>query len=80
MEGKLNHNTTTIVAHPKPGTSKESVTQPDYLVAKFEHNVENDCYTCLQEETLKNTGRWHKKSGRTEQSGYQFKKYRTPAC
>jgi hypothetical protein len=29
---------------------------------------------------LKTTGRWHKKSGRTEQSGYQFKKYRTPAC
>jgi hypothetical protein len=22
---------------------------------------------------LKTTGRWHKKSGRTEQSGYQFK-------
>jgi hypothetical protein len=26
-----------------------------------------------QGEILKTTGRWHKKSGRTEQSGYQFK-------
>ena len=34
----------------------------------------------VQGETLKTTGKWHKKSGRTEQSGYQFKKYRTPAC
>lgn len=33
-----------------------------------------------QGETLKTTGSWHKKSGRTEQSSYQFKKYRTPAC
>jgi hypothetical protein len=32
----------------------------------------------LAPKTLK-TGRWHKKSGRTEQSGYQFKKYH-PAC
>jgi hypothetical protein len=66
--------------HPTPGTSKESVTQPDYLVAKFKYNAENDSYTCPQGETLKTTGRWHKKSGRTEQSGYQFKKYRTLAC
>ena len=76
----INHNITTIVAHPTPGTSKESVTQPDYLVAKFIYNKDDDTYTCPQGETLKTTGRWHKKSGRTEQSGYQFKKYRTPAC
>jgi hypothetical protein len=50
------------------------------LVAKFKYNAENDSYTCPQGETLQTTGRWHKKSGRTEQSGYQFKKYRTPAC
>jgi transposase len=74
------HNITTIVAHPTPGRSKESVTQPDYLVAQFQYNKSDDTYTCPQGETLKTTGRWHKKSGRTEQSGYQFKKYRTPAC
>ena len=74
------HNITTIVAHPTPGRSKESVTQPEYLVAQFQYNKADDTYTCPQGETLKTTGRWHKKSGRTEQSGYQFKKYRTSAC
>ena len=75
-----NHNITTIVAHPTPGRSKESATQPEYLVAQFQYNKSDDTYTCPQGETLKTTGRWHKKSGKTEQSGYQFKKYRTPAC
>lgn len=74
------HNIITIVAHPTPGRSKESVTQPEYLVAKFEYIKFDDTYKCPQGEILKTTGRWHKKSGRTEQSGYQFKKYRTPAC
>ena len=74
------HNITTIVAHPTPGRSKESVTQPEYLVAQFQYNKSDDTYKCPQGETLKTTGRWHKKSGRTEQSGYQFKKYRTSAC
>jgi transposase len=74
------HNITTIVAHPAPGISKESATQPDYLVAKFSYNSQDDTYTCPQGETLQTTGRWHKKTGRTEQSGYQFKKYRSPAC
>ena len=73
-------NITTIVAHPTPGRSKESTIQPEYLVAKFQYNKSDDTYICPQGETLKTTGRWHKKSGRTEQSGYQFKKYRTPAC
>ena len=74
------HNITTIVAHPTPGRSKESVIQPEYLVAQFQYNKSDDTYKCPQGETLKTTGKWHKKSGRTEQSGYQFKKYRTPAC
>lgn len=74
------HNITTIVAHPTPGRAKESTTQPEYLVAKFQYNKNDDTYTCPQGETLKTTGRWHKKSGRTEQSGYQFKKYRTSSC
>lgn len=75
-----NHNITTIVAHPTPGRPKGSATQPEYLVAQFQYNKSDDCYKCPQGETLKTTGRWHKKSGRTEQSGYQFKKYRTPSC
>jgi hypothetical protein len=33
------------------------------LVAKFKYNTENDTYTCPQGETLKTTGRWHKKVG-----------------
>jgi hypothetical protein len=47
----INNNITTIVAHPTPGTSKESVTQPDYLVANLNNDVENDSYTCPQGET-----------------------------
>lgn len=74
------HKITTIVAHPTPGRSKESATQLEYLVAQFQYNRSVDTYTCPQGEILKTTGRWHKKSGRTQQSGYQFKKYRTPAC
>jgi hypothetical protein len=41
------------------------------LVAQFQYNKSDDTYTCPK-ENQKTTGRWHKKSGRTEQS-YQFK-------
>jgi hypothetical protein len=64
------NNITTIVAHP-PGRAKDSVTQAEYLVAKFIYNKIDDTYQCPQGETLKTTGRWH--SGRTEQSGYQLR-------
>jgi len=74
------HNITTIVAHQEQGKSNENGTQPDYFVSKFKYNKEDDSYICPQGETLKTTGRWHKKTGRTENNGYQFKKYRTPAC
>jgi transposase len=74
------HNITTIVAHQEQGKINENGTQPEYLVAKFNYNKQDDSYICPQGETLKTTGRWHKKTGRTENSGYQFKKYRTPAC
>jgi hypothetical protein len=53
MEGKLHNNITTIVAHPTPGRSKESVTQPEYLVAQFQYNKSDDTYTCPQGEILK---------------------------
>lgn len=72
------NNITTIVAHPDQGKSNENGTQPDYLVAKFVYNKENDTYTCPQGETLKTTGSWHKKT--RDKDSYQFKKYRTPAC
>lgn len=74
------NNITTIVAHPELVKSNENGTQPDYLVAKFNYNIQTDSYTCPQGETLKTTGRWHKKSSRLESSNYQFKKYRTPTC
>lgn len=75
-----NHNITTIVAHPDQGKSNENGTQPEYLVSKFSYNKENNTYTCPQGQTLTTTGRWHKKTGRTEESGYMYQKYRTPAC
>ncbi|MFM2265699.1 MAG: hypothetical protein RLZ77_1119 [Bacteroidota bacterium] len=75
-----NHNITTIVAHPDQGKSNENGTQPEYLVSKFIYNKEENTYTCPQGQTLTTTGSWHKKTGRTEESGYQFQKYRTPAC
>jgi hypothetical protein len=68
------------LSHIPPGRAKDSATQEEYLLAKFLYNTIDDTYECPQGETLKTTGRWHKKTGRTEQSGYQFKKYRTPAC
>ena len=70
----------TIVAQPDQGKSNENGTQPDYLVAKFTYNKEANTYTCPQGQTLTTTGSWHKKTGRTEEGGYQFQKYRTPAC
>ena len=73
-------NITTIVAHQEQGKSNENGTQPDYFVTKFSYEKATDTYTCPQGETLKTTGSWHKKTGRTENNGYQFKKYRTPAC
>ena len=75
-----NHNITTIVAHPEQGKSNQNGTQPEYFVSKFTYNKEQNTYTCPQGQTLTTTGSWHKKTGRTEESGYQFQKYRTRAC
>jgi hypothetical protein len=74
------NNITTIVAQPDQGKSNENGTQPDYFVTKFIYNKEANTYTCPQGATLSTTGSWHKKTGRTEESGYSFQKYRTPAC
>ncbi|MFY7732577.1 MAG: transposase, partial [Bacteroidia bacterium] len=74
------NNITTIVAQPDQGKSNENGTQPEYLVSKFIYNKEENTYTCPQGATLSTTGRWHKKTGRTEESGYMYQKYRTPAC
>jgi transposase len=73
-------NITTIVAHPDQGKSNENGTQPEYFVSQFTYNKEANTYTCPQGQVLTTTGSWHKKTGRTEESGYQFQKYRTPAC
>jgi len=74
------NNITTIVAVPDQGKSNENGTQPEYFVSNFVYNKEQNTYTCPQGQTLSTTGRWHKKTGRTEQSGYEFQKYRTTAC
>jgi transposase len=71
-------NITTIVAQPDQGKSNENGTQPDYLVAQFKYEKATDTYTCPQGESLKTTGRWHKKT--REKDSYEFKKYRTPKC
>ena len=73
-------NITTIVANPEVVNSNKNGPTQEYLVANFVYDSATDSYQCPQGETLKTTGNWHKKSGRTEQSGYQFKKYRTPKC
>lgn len=74
------NNITTIVAVPDQGKSNENGTQEAYLVSKFTYNKEDNTYTCPEGQTLTTTGRWHKKTGRTEESGYMYQKYRTPAC
>nr|WP_315190022.1 IS1182 family transposase [uncultured Flavobacterium sp.] len=74
------NNITTIVAQPDQGKSNENGTQPEYFVTKFIYNKAQNTYACPQGETLTTTGSWHKKTGRTAESGYMFQKYRTPAC
>ena len=74
------NNITTIVAVPEQGKSNENGTQPGYFVSNFTYNKEENTYTCPQGQILTTTGRWHKKTGRTEESGYMFQKYRTAAC
>ncbi|MEC5157461.1 IS1182 family transposase [Chryseobacterium sp. MP_3.2] len=71
-------NIITIVAHPEQGKSNENGTQPDYFVSKFIYNKEDDTYICPENQVLKTTGRWHKKT--RDRDSYEFKKYRTPAC
>jgi transposase len=71
---------TTIVAHAAQGKSNENGTQPAYLVSKFTYDKAQNTYTCPQGQTLTTSGTWHKKTGRTEESGYRFQKYRTSAC
>jgi hypothetical protein len=59
MEGNYpmhnNNNITTIVAHPTPGRSKESVTQPEYLVAQPKQQTD-DLYMSPR-RNLKNHGK-----------------------
>ena len=71
-------NIVTIVAHPNQGKSNENGTQPDYFVSKFIYNKEEDTYICPEDQVLKTTGRWHKKT--RDRDSYEFKKYRTSAC
>lgn len=74
------NNITTLVAVPDQGKSNQNGTQPAYFVSKFTYNKQENSYTCPEGQTLTTTGKWHKKTGRTEKSGYRFQKYRTAAC
>jgi hypothetical protein len=67
-----NNNITTIVAHPTPGRSKESVTQPEYF-SSISVQQTDDTYTCPQGEILKPREDGTRKVVEL-QSGYQFKK------
>jgi transposase len=78
MEACKQAKITTIVAQPEQGKSNENGTTTDYLVAQFKYDKTTDTYTCPQGETLKTTGRWHKKTSLKD--SYEFKKYRTPKC
>ena len=71
-------NITTIVAYPTLVNSNKNGTTMEYLVANFKYDKASDSYTCPENQTLKTTGRWHKKT--RERDSYEFKKYRTPAC
>jgi Transposase DDE domain len=73
-------NIITIVAQQEQGKSNENGTQPEYLVSKFIYNKDNNTYTCPEGQTLKTTGKWHKKTRDGENMSYLFQKYRTPAC
>jgi hypothetical protein len=78
LEECKKQNIATICAHAEIVNSNDKGTTPDYLVTKFIYNKEEDTYTCPQEQTLRTTGTWHKKT--RERDSYNFKKYRTPAC
>ncbi|WP_221392646.1 IS1182 family transposase [Dyadobacter sp. NIV53] len=69
----------TIVSVPELVNTNRTGTQPDYLVDKFHYDPVQDTYTCPQGELLKTKGTWHQKK-RELNVGYQFKKYRSPAC
>jgi len=60
--------------------SNEKGTTPEYLITQFKYNAEEDTYTCPAGNTLRTSGTWHRKKPKERGLGYQFKKYRTPAC
>ena len=74
------NNITTIVAHAELVNSNAKGTTPAYMVDKFIYNKEDDTYTCPAGQTLKTIGTWHTKTRSERAVGYQYKKYRTPAC
>jgi len=68
----------TIVAPPTAVNSNTHGTTPDYLVQHFRYDAATDTYTCPQEQILRTTGAWHKKT--RARDSLRFKKYRTAAC
>lgn len=72
-------NIETICAPPMLVNSNAHGTTAAYMVTHFKYEEATDTYTCPQGETLRTKGTWHNKT-RDAGLGYQFKKYRTPAC
>ncbi len=73
------NNITTICASPEIVNSNLYGTTPEYVVSHFIYDKAHDTYQCPQGEILKTQGTWHKKT-RERNSGFLFKKYRTPKC
>jgi transposase len=63
-----------MVAVPGKPRSSEAP-DPAYNVEHFIYNEHDNTYTCLQGETLRTNGTWHKSS-----SGSLFQQFRTSAC
>lgn len=60
-----------------PDVSKHAI-DPDFDVAKFNYNPENDTHTCPANQTLVTNGTWYKKD--RGKSFTMVKHYKTPAC
>jgi len=73
------NNITTICASPEIVNSNLHGTTPEYVVSHFVYDKTNDTYQCPQGEILRTVGTWHKKT-RERNTGFLFKKYRTPKC
>lgn len=71
-------NVITLVAYKEHVDGNENGPEPAYYVEQFYYDKQKDSYRCPEGKILTSSGSWHHK--KRENSPYQFKKYRTPAC